>query len=71
MQWTLLKTYRINYCQPNQEPPTDRDKNMQISPFVFVTGDHSKLSLFLPLSAAPESPRDADCLYICFARTRP
>ena len=36
----LLKTFRIPYCQPNQEPPTEREQSVEVKPFVFVTGDH-------------------------------
>lgn len=39
--WALLKTYRIDYCQPNQEPPTSRDDEQKISPFLYVAGDHT------------------------------
>ena len=38
--WKLLKTFRIPYCQPNQEPPTEREQSVEVKPFVFVTGDH-------------------------------
>ena len=39
-EWQLLKTYRIPYCQPNQEPPSSREKAVQVLPFVYVAGDH-------------------------------
>jgi len=39
-EWRLLKTYRIPYCQPNQEPPSSREKTVEVQPFVFVAGDH-------------------------------
>lgn len=38
--WQLLKTYRIPYCQPNQEPPSAREKAVEVRPFVYVAGDH-------------------------------
>jgi len=38
--WRLLKTYRIPYCQPNQEVPSSREKSVEVQPFVYVTGDH-------------------------------
>ena len=38
--WRLLKTYRIPYCQPNQDAPSTREKPVECAPFVFVTGDH-------------------------------
>ena len=38
--WRLLKTYRIPYCQPNQECPSEREKPVEVQPFVYVTGDH-------------------------------
>jgi hypothetical protein len=39
--WELIKTYRIEYCQPNQEPPTSRDDEQEVSPFLYVAGDHT------------------------------
>ncbi len=39
-EWRLLKTYRIPYCQPNQEPPSSREKPVEVQPFVYVAGDH-------------------------------
>lgn len=38
--WQLLKTYRIPYCQPNQEVPSTREKSVEVQPFVYITGDH-------------------------------
>ena len=38
--WRLLKVYRIAYCQPNGEPPSERNKEVQLGDFLFVTGDH-------------------------------
>lgn len=38
--WKFLKAYRIPYCQPNQEPPSRREKPVQVKPFIFVAGDH-------------------------------
>uniref|UniRef100_A0A6U4KEZ1 Amine oxidase domain-containing protein n=1 Tax=Hemiselmis andersenii TaxID=464988 RepID=A0A6U4KEZ1_HEMAN len=40
-QWELLKVYRIDYCQPNQEPPTDRDEEQEVAPYLFLAGDHT------------------------------
>lgn len=38
--WKFLKAYRIPYCQPNQEVPSNRDKPLRLAPYLFVTGDH-------------------------------
>lgn len=38
--WRHLKTYRISFAQPNQSPPTDLFKPLQLSEKIFVAGDH-------------------------------
>jgi len=38
--WKLLKVYRIAYCQPNSEPPSERNKDTKVGDFLFVAGDH-------------------------------
>ena len=39
-EWRLLRTYRIPYCQPNQETPSSREKAVECAPYVYVAGDH-------------------------------
>lgn len=38
--WMHLRTYRIPFAQPNQTPPTDLFKPLQLSDDIFVAGDH-------------------------------
>lgn len=38
--WKHLKTYRIPFAQPNQTPPTNLFKPLQLTDDIFVAGDH-------------------------------
>jgi len=38
--WDHLKTYRIPFAQPNQTPPTDLFKPLQLENRVYIAGDH-------------------------------
>lgn len=38
--WKLLKVYRISFAQPNQEPPTDLMRPVQLGGRLYVCGDH-------------------------------
>jgi len=38
--WTLLRTYRIPYSQPNQAPPTNFFRPVALGGDIFVAGDH-------------------------------
>lgn len=38
--WEHLKTYRIPFAQPNQEPPTNLERPVSLGGGVYVCGDH-------------------------------
>ncbi|CAL8463731.1 g3265 [Coccomyxa elongata] len=38
--WQLLRIYRIPFAQPNQAPPTDFRRPVQLSQGLYVCGDH-------------------------------
>ena len=38
--WNHLKTYRIPFAQPNQTPPTNLFKPLQLTDSIYVCGDH-------------------------------
>ncbi|KAL0037498.1 hypothetical protein WJX77_000310 [Trebouxia sp. C0004] len=38
--WKLLRVYRVPFAQPNQEPPTDLMRPVQLGGRLYVCGDH-------------------------------
>uniref|UniRef100_A0A1J3I8A4 Phytoene dehydrogenase, chloroplastic/chromoplastic n=1 Tax=Noccaea caerulescens TaxID=107243 RepID=A0A1J3I8A4_NOCCA len=44
--WRHLKTYRIQYAQPNQCPPTDLDKSPRIGSGLYLSGDYMTSATF-------------------------
>lgn len=45
-EWRLLRIYRIPYAQPNQEAPTNFQRNSNLGEGMFVAGDHRDSSTF-------------------------
>lgn len=44
--WRHLRTYRVEFAQPNQCPPTDLMKNPKVGPGLYVCGDHQTSATF-------------------------
>lgn len=44
--WSYLRTYKIEFAQPNQCPPTDLMKNPKVGPGLYVCGDHQTSATF-------------------------
>ena len=58
--WQHLKTYRIPFAQPNQEPPTDLQRPVSLGGGVYVCGDHREAATL-----------DGVCVCVCVcARVR-
>ncbi|GLT96666.1 hypothetical protein SLE2022_142720 [Rubroshorea leprosula] len=45
-EWRHLRTYRIEFAQPNQCPPTDLAKNPQLGPGLYLCGDYMTSATF-------------------------
>lgn len=45
-EWTHLRTYRIEYAQPNQCPPTDLRKSPRVRRGLYVCGDYRTSATF-------------------------
>lgn len=45
-EWKHLRTYRIEYAQPNQCPPTNLKKNPTIEPGLYLCGDYLTSATF-------------------------
>ncbi|PIA47945.1 hypothetical protein AQUCO_01400503v1 [Aquilegia coerulea] len=45
-RWKHLRTYRIEFAQPNQCPPTNLLKSPKIGPSVYMCGDHWSSATF-------------------------
>lgn len=44
--WRHLRTYRVEFAQPNQCPPTDLMKNPKVGTGLYVCGDHQTSATF-------------------------
>lgn len=44
--WKHLRTYRIQFAQPNQSPPTDLMKNPRVRPGLYLCGDYQTSATF-------------------------
>ncbi|CAI8617874.1 unnamed protein product [Vicia faba] len=45
-EWKHLRTYRIEYAQPNQCPPTNLKKNPNVEPGLYLCGDYFTSATF-------------------------
>lgn len=45
-EWKHLRTYRIEYAQPNQCPPTNLKKNPNVEPGLYLCGDYLTSATF-------------------------
>ncbi|KAL9224739.1 hypothetical protein vseg_000748 [Gypsophila vaccaria] len=45
-EWKHLRTYRIRYAQPNQNPPTDLRKSPRVGTRVYLSGDYQTSATF-------------------------
>lgn len=63
--WEHLRTYRIPFAQPNQEPPTDLQRPVSLGGGVYVCGDHREAAT---LDGATGSTLTSQSMLVVFQR---